>query len=306
MVYDILIIGGGPCGYTAAMYAARAGFSTLVIEKSVVGGQMALTGEIENYPGVDSVDGFTLAMKMQKIAENFGAQTKYAEVKSLFISEKIKKVNIGSETLLSKTVIVATGAYPRTLGIDGEKELIGSGVHYCAHCDGRFYKDKTVAVVGGGNSAVSDAIYLSKLAKKVYLIHRRDTLRATKVYHAPLKAAQNVELVLNSSVKEFLTTDAKVSGVLTENTQNGAQTELACDGVFVSIGRKPETEFLGGEIVLDQNGYIIADETTRTNIPGVFAAGDVRQKTLRQIVTAVADGAVAVDSAEKYISENNI
>lgn len=304
MLYDIVIIGGGPCGYTAAMYAVRAGLSALVIEKAVVGGQMALTGEIENYPGVESTDGFTLAMKMQEIAQKFGAQTKYAAVCRLELAEKTKKVYTEKEVFTSKAVIIASGASPKTLGIDGESALTGAGVHYCAHCDGRFYKDKTVAVIGGGNSAVSDALYLSKLAKKVFLVHRRDTLRASKIYHSQLESAGNIELVFNNTPKSFIKNDGAISGILTENTVNKEQTELLCDGVFVSIGRKPETDFLDGILPLDENGYIIADETTKTSIPGVFAAGDVRTKTLRQIVTAAADGAVAVDSAEKYISEN--
>ncbi len=301
-VYDMLIIGGGPAGYTAALYAARAGFDTLLLEKMSAGGQMALTGDIENYPGFeDGVDGFTLGMKMQAGAERFGAKTEYAEITAVDFSSKIKKVIADNNVFLGKTVVLSTGANPRELGLENEQALIGKGVHYCAHCDGRFYKDKTVAVIGGGNSAAADALYLSKLAKKVYLIHRRDTLRATKIYHTPLMNADNVEFIWNSTVAEF-TADSKLTGIKIKNTDN-AVTELSVDGVFISIGRKPATDFLKNTVDIDQNGYIIADETTRTNIGGVYAVGDVRTKALRQIVTAVADGAVAVHYAEEYLAK---
>ena len=302
-IYDMIIVGGGPAGYTAALYASRAGFDTLVIEQMGPGGQMALTGDIDNYPGFEEgIDGFTLGMKMQKGAERFGAKTEYAQVKSVDFSEKVKKVVTANKTFYAKTVAISTGADARELGL-GEKKLVGKGVHYCAHCDGRFYKGKTVAVVGGGNSAAADALYLSRLAKKVYIIHRRDKLRATKVYHDPLMKAENVEFCWNSKVVDFVI-ENRVCGVKLADVNSGAERELACDGVFVSIGRKPATEFLGGELALDENGYIIADESTRTNVEGVFAIGDVRAKALRQVVTAVADGAVAVHYAEEYIAEN--
>ncbi len=302
-VYDVLILGGGPAGYTAALYASRAGLDTLLLEKMSVGGQMALTGDIDNYPGFsEGVDGFTLGMKMQTGAERFGAETEYAEVTGVDFSAQNKRViTIGGE-YFAKAVIIATGANPRELGIDGEAALTGNGVHYCAHCDGRFYKDKTVAVIGGGNSAVADAFYLSRLVKKVYLVHRRDTLRATKIYHEPLIKCDNVEFVWDSVVKEFIT-DGKLKGVSVQNIKTQDMSEILCDGVFISIGRKPATEFLGSEIALDKNGYIIADETTKTNIDGVFAAGDIRTKALRQVVTAAADGAVAAHYAEEYLSK---
>mgnify|MGYP003289800537 FL=1 len=302
-IYDMLIIGGGPAGYTAALYAARAGLDTLLVERMSAGGQMALTGDIDNYPGFDEgIDGFTLGMKMQQGAERFGAKTEYGEVLSVDYSGKIKKTETTGGTYLSKTVVIAAGANPRELGIENEQSLIGSGVHYCAHCDGRFYKDKTVAVIGGGNSAVSDALYLSRLAKKVYVAHRRDTLRAERIYHDPLMKTENVEFLWNSVVTEFVA-DEKVNGIKVRNVQTDEATEIACDGVFVSIGRKPATDFLQGAVQLDTNGYIIADETTRTSVQGVFAAGDVRTKALRQIVTAAADGAVAVHFAEEYLAK---
>ncbi|MBO5020133.1 MAG: thioredoxin-disulfide reductase [Clostridia bacterium] len=302
--FDTIIIGGGPAGYTAALYICRAGLDTLLLEKMSAGGQMTLTGDIDNYPGFEEgIDGFTLGMKMQQCAERFGAKTEYAQVLSVDFSEKIKKIKTEKGDILAKTVIIASGASPRTLGIQKEAEFIGKGVHYCAHCDGRFYKDKTVAVIGGGNSAVADALYLSRLAKKVYLIHRRDQLRATKIYHEPLKKADNVEFIWNSTVDDFIT-QQRVVGVKIKNVNSGDISELFCDGVFISIGRKPETDFVKGILALDENGYIIADESTKTNIDGVYAAGDVRTKFLRQVVTAVSDGAVAASFAEEYITQN--
>lgn len=301
-VYDIIIIGGGPAGYTSALYASRAGFNTLVIERMSAGGQLALTDVVDNYPGFDEgIDGFTLGMKMQSSAERFGAVTEYAEVTSLDLKGKIKKVITDSGEFEAKAMIIATGANPRELNLPREKELLGKGVHYCAHCDGRFYRDKTVAVIGGGNSAVSDALYLSRLAKKVYLIHRRDTLRATKIYHEPLKSAENIEFIPDSVVTEILG-EQRVSGAKLKNLKSGKETEIPCDGIFVSIGRRPATELLNNILDLDEYGYIIADESTKTNIEGVFAVGDVRQKALRQIVTAVSDGATAVHFAEEYLS----
>ena len=306
IIYDTIIIGGGPAGYTAALYNARAGLSTLVIERMSIGGQMTLTGDIDNYPGFeDGVDGFTLGMKMQQSAERFGAKTEYAEVLSLNLKNKVKSIETTNGTFYSKTVVLATGANPRELGVNGEAEFLGRGVHYCAHCDGRFYKDKVVAVIGGGNSAVSDALYLSRLAKKVYLIHRRDTLRATNVYHKPLLEAENIEFKWNSTVEELITNE-KFAGIKLKNTETGECSELLCDGLFVSIGRKPATELLKDSISLDENGYILADESTKTNIEGVYAAGDVRTKALRQVVTAVSDGAIAAHHIEEFLSKQGM
>ena len=302
MIYDIIILGGGPAGYTAALYACRAGFSTLVIEKMAAGGQMTLTSDIDNYPGFETgIDGFTLGMKMQQSAERFGAKTEFDEVLSVDFSDKIKKITTYSGEFLAKAVIIATGANPKELGLENEQSLTGRGIHYCAHCDGRFYKDKTVAVIGGGNSAVSDALYLSRMAKKIYLVHRRDTLKATQVYLKPLKDAENIEFLWNSTLCEVVF-DNKVTGAKIKSTVTDNINEIEIDGVFISIGRKPATEFLRGILELDNNGYIIANETTKTNIPGIFAVGDVRTKTLRQVVTAVSDGAVAVHFAEEYLS----
>ncbi|MBQ8533364.1 MAG: thioredoxin-disulfide reductase [Clostridia bacterium] len=302
-IYDIIIIGGGPAGYSAALYSARAGFDTLLIEKMSAGGQLALTDVIENYPGFEEgIDGFTLGMKMQQTAERFGARTEYGEVKSVDFSKEIKSVNTETAEYRSRAVIIATGADPRPLGLAEEQTFLGKGVHYCAHCDGRFYKDKTVAVVGGGNSAVSDALYLSRLAQKVYLIHRRDTLRATKIYHDPLLNTKNVEFLWNSKVSEIIA-ETRVNGIKVQNVNTDEINTVSVDGLFVSIGRSPCTDVFKGKVALDDFGYIIADETCKTNIPGVFAAGDVRTKALRQVVTAVSDGATAVHFAEQYIEK---
>lgn len=302
-IYDMIIIGGGPAGYTAALYAARAGLDTFVIERMSPGGQMALTGEIDNYPGFDEgVDGFELGIKMQNGAQRFGVKTEYAEIVSVDFSDKVKALRTEKEIFYAKTVVIAAGANPRRLGVPLEQELTGKGVHYCAHCDGRFYKGKTVLVIGGGNSAAADALYLSHLAAKVYVVHRRDSLRAEKIYHEPLIQAKNVEFLWNSTLSELIS-DGHITGVKISDVNSQKITDIACEGVFVSIGRKPATDFLGGSVALDPMGYVIADESTRTNVKGVFAAGDIRTKALRQIVTAAADGAVAVHYAEKYLAE---
>lgn len=303
-VYDMLIVGGGPGGYTAALYAARAGLDTLVVEKLSAGGQMALTEQIDNYPGfTEGIGGFELGESMQRQAQRFGAQTRSAEVLNMDLHAQPKLINTTEGAFRSRTVVIATGANPRELGVAGERELVGKGVAYCAACDGMFYKGKTVVVVGGGNSAAADALILSRIAKKVIIVHRRDTLRATKVYHEPLMKAENVEFRWNSVVSEFLHGE-RLTGVKLRDVKTGAEQEISCDGVFVSVGRKPASEFVKDVLELDGSGYIVADETTRTSVPGVFAVGDVRTKLLRQIVTAVADGAVAVHMAEEYLAEN--
>ena len=301
-VYDMIIVGGGPGGYTAALYAARAGLDTVVLEKLSAGGQMALTHQIDNYPGFeDGIDGFYLAEKMQKQAERFGVKSEYAEVIRMDLKASPKVVETSEGIFCGKTVVLATGANPRELGIDHETELVGRGIAYCAACDGMFYRGKTVVVVGGGNSAAADALLLSRIAKKVIIVHRRDNLRATKIYHEPLMNAENVEFRWNSTVSELLYGD-RLTGVRLKDVHTGEETELVADGVFVSVGRKPATELLADQIELDKGGYIAAGETTETNIPGVYAVGDVRTKLLRQVVTAVADGAMAVHMAEEYIA----
>ena len=298
-VYDMLILGGGPGGYTAALYAARAGLSVKVLEKLSAGGQMALTTQIDNYPGFpEGIDGFELGERMQQQAERFGAETEYAEVTAVELNQDPKVIHTSEGDFWGKTVVIATGANPRKLGIEKEDALVGRGVAYCAACDGMAFRGKRVAVVGGGDSAVADALLLSRVAKEVTLIHRRDTLRATKIYHESLKNAENITLLMNSQVKALLA-DKRLTGILVQTPEG--ERELPVEGIFISVGRKPNTALFEGQLTLE-NGYIKAGEDTKTNIPGVYAVGDVRTKQLRQIVTAVADGAMAVHSAESYLA----
>ncbi len=301
-IYDVIVIGGGPGGYTAALYCVRAGLETLVLEKMPLpGGQMTQTMQIDNYPGFeDGVDGFTLGEKMKRSAERFGAVTKVAEVLSVKLQPEIKEVEIRGEIIRAKVVIIATGADHRHLGLPDEENYIGRGVGYCAACDGMLYRGKTVAVVGGGNSAAADAGLLSRVCAKVYLIHRRDTLRASKVYHKPLADTENLEFVWNSQVTA-LSGEGKLQEITVKNVVTGEESQIALDGLFISIGRSPATALFAGQLELDGNGYIVADESTRTNIPGVFAVGDARTKPFRQIVGATADGAAAAHFAEEYL-----
>lgn len=302
-IYDMIIVGGGPGGYTAALYAARAGLDVLTIERLSAGGQMNLTDKIDNYPGFpEGVDGFQLSYNMQQQAERFGAATKYAEVMSLELDGKEKTVKTNEGIYKAKTVVISTGAGPRQLGVDRENEMIGRGVGYCAHCDGMFYRGKTVAIVGGGNSAAAEALYLSRIAKEVILIHRRDSLRATQIYHKPLQEASNIRFLWDSQVVELLGEEI-LEGVVVENLKTGERERLDVQGLFVSIGRRPATELVKDRLTLDGAGYIMAGEDTKANIPGVYAVGDVRTKELRQIVTAVADGAMAAHVAEAYLAE---
>ena len=304
-IYDMLIVGGGPGGYTTALYAARAGLSVLVLEKLSAGGQMAQTFQIDNYPGFSQgVDGYELAMQMEQQAHRFGAQTEYTEVQSLDLTAQPKAAHTSDGTYFGKTVVLATGAGPRMLGLPGEQELLGRGVAYCAACDGMFYKGKTVVVVGGGNTAAADALLLSRVAKKVYLVHRRDTLRATKIYHNALETAENLELVWNSTVTALEHED-RLTAVELTNLKTGEAKRIACDGLFVSVGRTPATELVRGQLELNQHGYVVAGESTQTSIPGVFAVGDVRTKQVRQVVTAVSDGAVAAHMAEEFLAGGN-
>lgn len=298
-MYDVAVIGGGPGGYTAALYCARSGLSVLVLEKLSPGGQMATTSMVDNYPGFEEgIDGFELGEKMQRGAERFGAETAFVNVTAVDLKNEIKVIDTSKGQVKARAVVLATGASPREIGLPEEAALRGRGVAYCATCDGMMYRNKTVVVVGGGNSAAADALYLSKICKKVYLVHRRDTLRASNVYLEPLKNS-SVEFIWNSQVKQILH-DKKVTGVVVENLE-GQLTEIPCDGVFAAIGRVPDTELFKGQTELDGQGYIQADESTRTNLPGVFAVGDVRTKPLRQIVTAASDGAVASHFIEEYL-----
>ena len=300
--YDVIIIGGGPAGYTAGLYAARGGLNTLLLEKLGAGGQMNQTTQIDNYPGFEEgIDGYTLGDKMRRGAEQFGLLTKYAQVVSADLTGDIKTVQTAGGSFQARAVIIATGADHRHLGLPREQELTGRGLHYCAACDGNFYRGKTVAVVGGGNSAAADALLLSRIAKKVIVIHRRDTLRATKIYHGPLMNAENVEFLWNSEVTSLLGQES-VTAVTVKNRLSGQEQTIELDGIFISVGRTPNTALFANQLQLDEGGYIVADESTRTQLPGVFAIGDVRTKEVRQIITAAADGAVAAHYAQEYLS----
>lgn len=327
-IYDMIIIGGGPAGYTAALYAARAGLSVLILEKLTPGGQMALTAQIDNYPGFDDgIDGFSLGERMKNGALRFGAESKMAEVQAVRLTAEPKEILTASETYQARTVVLASGAEPKELGLAGEKELLGHGLSHCAVCDGMFFRGKTVAVAGGGNTAVTDALTLSRIAAKVLLIHRRDTLRASEVYHGAIDAAENITFLPDTVITALLSESPlqgdgalqggdspmqsagqaalppRLSGIRIRNLKHGTEETLAVDGLFVSIGRKPVTGLYQNQLAMDENGYLLADETTCTSIPGVYAAGDLRQKPLRQVITAAADGAVAAHMAEDYLTQ---
>lgn len=302
-MFDIVVIGAGPGGYTAALYAARAGLTVLVLEKMTPGGQMGTTDIIDNYPGFpEGVGGFDLAMQMKQGAERFGVKTKMAAVRSVNLNGDVKKVVTAKEEIEARAVIIATGAHPRPLGVNRETELVGKGISYCATCDGMFFKGKDAAVVGGGNTAVSDVLYLAKICRKVYLIHRRQELRASRVYRRTLESLENVELVLDSEVTS-LQAEQKLAAVSVKNKVSGEKKDIPVEGLFIAVGNIPNSELFRGQLDMDESGYILADETTRTNIPGVFAVGDVRKKALRQVITAAADGAVASYFAEEYFGE---
>lgn len=300
---DVIVAGGGPAGCTAAIYCARAGLSVCVLERLCAGGQMASTQSVENYPGFDeAVDGFALGERMHRQAERFGAKMRLCEVNGARLDAPVKTLLTSEGAMQARCVILATGAYPRRLGLPGEERFEGRGIHYCASCDGMAYRGKRVAVVGGGDAAAADALALSRICSHVTLIHRRKTLRAAYAEQKPLFDASNLTLCLSSTVSALMGGE-HLTGVCVRNGETGAESEIACDGVFVSIGRVPDTApFAGGALKLDDAGYIVAGETARTSLPGVFAAGDVRTKEVRQIVTAVADGAVAARRAEEYVA----
>ena len=300
-VYDVAVVGAGPAGLTAALYCGRAGFDTLVLEKLSPGGQMATTNEIENYPGFPGVtDGLTLAMNMSAQAEQFGVKQDYAEVTALRVEDDIKLLDTAMGTIRARSVILAPGAAPRLLGLPNENALRGKGVSYCATCDGAFYRKKTVAVIGGGDTAAADAVFLSSPCEEEYLVHSRDTLRASKSYTAKLDKP-NIEYVWDSVVEEILE-NGRVCGIRVRNVKTNETREIELQGLFIAVGNIPATDFVRGTVELDESGYFTAGEDTKTNIPGVFAAGDCRKKPLRQIVTAAADGAVAAYAAEEYLS----
>ncbi len=299
--YDIIVIGGGPAGMSAALYAGRAGLSCLVIESNISGGQMNETDIIENYPGIDEIQGAVLAEKMKRHAEKFGAQFHTATVVEVDFSGQVKRVKLDDgNTISSEVVVIATGASHRKLNVPGERELSAKGVSYCATCDGHFFKGKTVALVGGGDTAMTEALYLSNIVEKVIVIHRRDKLRATKILQDRAFKKENIEFLWNTIVKE-IRGNGKVESLLLENKKTGESFTLKVDGIFIAIGITPNTELFKGKVNLDSQGYILTDENMETNIKGVYAVGDVRSKRLRQVITAVADGAIAVThAAENY------
>lgn len=302
-LYDCLIIGGGPAGLSAAIYASRGKLNTVVFERSKIGGQAAITDDIENYPGsVEEATGPKIVKRMREQAESFGTCFVMEEVKKVELSEKIKKVITTKGCYEGKTVIIATGAEHMKLNVPGEEEFIGKGVSYCATCDADFFTDLDVVVVGGGDSAVQEALYLTKFAKNVTIIHRRDKLRANKCLQD--KAFKNPKIkFLWDSIVERIEGDGIVEKIIVRNVKTGELKEVKTDGVFIFIGMKPSTEIFKGLIEMDERGYILTDENMRTNIEGVFAAGDCRAKLLRQIVTAAADGAIAAVAAERYLEE---
>ena len=301
-IYDVIIIGGGPAGYTAGLYGVRAGLNVLLLEKVYAGGQIAVSHQVDNYPGFENgIDGFTLAQNMKNQAEKFGLISKFENVIEVNLSAELKLIKTDVNEYLAKTVIIATGASPRELGVTNEEKFLSKGVHYCASCDGMFYRGKTVAIIGGGDTALSDSIMLSRIAKKVFLIHRRDGCRGAKVYQDTISKTENIKVLLNSQVVELLG-EEKLNGITVKNVKSGESTKIDCDAVFVCIGRKPSTEIFSVQIALNDGGYVIAGEDTKTNIEGVYAVGDVRTKALRQVVTAVSDGAVAIHYVENLLS----
>ena len=300
-MYDIIIIGSGPAGLSAAIYAQRACLDTIVIEKNgISGGQVLNTWEVDNYPGFPGVTGFELSRQFREHANKLGARVVQDEVVQVELSGNVKKVVCEEETYEARCVILASGAHHRTLEVPGEEELRGAGVSYCATCDGAFFRGRTVAVVGGGDAALEDAIFLARMCEKVYIVHRRDKLRGAKRLQERLQALENIEFVWNSETVA-IEGDAQVEALRLRQTKTGEERRLDVEGVFIAVGIAPKSELYAGQLELDEQGYIRADESGQTSVPGVFAAGDVRTKALRQILTAASDGANCVASAERYL-----
>ena len=302
--YDVIIIGSGPAGLSAAIYSARGGLKTGIFEKALIGGQINVTDEVENYPGFEeALSGFELTEKMHKQAERFGAHFIDEEVTALGLEGLCKVIQAGDQTYRAKSVIVCTGAHPRLLNVPGEEPFIGRGVSYCATCDGALYRDKVVAVVGGGDSAVEEGLFLTRFAKKVYVIHRRNELRAQKIIQERAFKNPKMEFIWNTVIQE-IHGEAVVNGLELFNRETKQITMLPVDGVFIYVGILPNCELLESRIALDSGGFVITDEYMHTNVPGIYAAGDIRHTVLRQVVTATSDGAIAAWSAEKWIIEN--
>ncbi|QIZ68915.1 thioredoxin-disulfide reductase [Geobacillus subterraneus] len=302
-IYDVIIAGAGPAGLTAAVYTSRANLSTLMIERGVPGGQMVNTEEVENYPGFETILGPELATKMFEHAKKFGAEYAYGDVKEIIDGEAYKTVIVGDKEYKARAVIIATGAEYKKLGVPGEAELGGRGVSYCAVCDGAFFKGKELVVVGGGDSAVEEGVYLTRFANKVTIVHRRDQLRAQKILQDRAFANEKVDFIWNHTVKQINEKDGKVGSVTLVHTETGEEREFPCDGVFIYIGMVPLSKPFASLGITNENGYIVTNEQMETKVPGIFAAGDVREKTLRQIVTATGDGSIAAQSAQHYVEE---
>lgn len=307
MVYDVIIIGGGPAGLGAAIYSSRARMSTLIIEKAGCGGLIAITDNLENYPGFEKgINGFELTSKMEQQARTSGAEITYGEVVAIETDETLKKVILTDKTYITKTIIIASGSSFKKLGVQGEEEFIGRGISFCATCDGPFFKNKEVAVIGGGNSALQEALFLTKFASKVTLIHRRNEFRAAKILQERVAAEPKIKIILDTVVEEITGTQT-IEKIKVRNVNSSAAEEIPVDGVFIFIGWTPNTKFLmNNKIALDEKGYILTDEQMKTAIDGIYACGDVRKKSLRQVVTAVSDGATASVSAHQYIESQNL
>jgi len=302
-IYDVIIVGAGPAGMTAAVYTSRANLSTLMIERGVPGGQMANTEEIENYPGFETILGPDLSTKMFEHAKKFGAEYAYGDIKEIVDGEEYKTVVAGSKQYKGRAIIIATGAEYRKLGVPGEKELGGRGVSYCAVCDGAFFKGRELVVIGGGDSAVEEGVYLTRFASKVTIIHRRDELRAQAILQQRAFDNEKIDFIWNHTVKEMNEKDGKVGSVTLVSTKTGEERVFNTDGVFVYVGMIPLSKPFASLGITNENGYIVTNEDMETKVPGIFAAGDIREKLLRQIVTATGDGSIAAQSAQHYIEE---
>ncbi|MGF3105188.1 thioredoxin-disulfide reductase [Rossellomorea sp. DUT-2] len=302
-IYDVIIVGAGPAGMTAAVYTSRASLSTLMLERGVPGGQMANTEEVENYPGFDHILGPDLSNKMFDHAKKFGAEYAYGDIKEIVDGEEFKTVKTGSKEFKARAVIITTGAEYKKIGVPGEKELGGRGVSYCAVCDGAFFKGKDLVVVGGGDSAVEEGVYLTRFANKVTIVHRRDELRAQKILQQRAFDNEKVDFIWNHTVKEINDKEGKVGSVTLVSTENGKETDFQADGIFIYIGMLPLTKPFANLGIINSEGYIETNEQMETKVPGIFAAGDVREKQLRQIVTATGDGSIAAQTAQHYIEE---
>ncbi|MED4402824.1 thioredoxin-disulfide reductase [Metabacillus fastidiosus] len=302
-IYDVIIIGAGPAGMTAAVYASRGDLSTLMLERGIPGGQMANTEEVENYPGYDHILGPDLSTKMFEHAKKFGAEYAYGDIKEIIDGEEYKTIIAGSKEYKARAIIIATGAEYRKLGVPGESELGGRGVSYCAVCDGAFFKGKELVVIGGGDSAVEEGVYLTRFASKVTIIHRRDELRAQKILQQRAFDNEKVDFIWNHTVKEINEKDGKVGSVTIVNTQTGEEQEFKADGVFIYVGLTPLSKPFENLGITNENGYIVTNEDMETKVEGIFAAGDIREKKLRQIVTATGDGSIAAQNAQHYIEE---